>query len=252
MSIALPAKTGTNVYQAVAMGAICLVVGLFCMKPFNPNGRIRDAVENRDFAAVESELKKGANPNARFRKKGEQCYFSLLHCAVGGGETGYGDPRITELLLKSGAIVDDPDSDGRTPLMWSVKADSEASVACSELLLKYGADITFKRDKTNALYEASVSCHTNQIKLLLKNGAKVNATDDSGDTALHRLCRFGYLFNRAKQLPAIRVLLDGGADSNMKNKDGLTPRDILVQEKTTDVISEYDAAIAARNRPAAP
>ena len=38
----------------------------------------------------------------------------------------------------------------------------------------------------------------------------------------------------------------------MKNKDGLTPRDILVQEKTTDVISEYDAAIAARNRPAAP
>ena len=249
MSIALPAKTGKNVYQTVAMGAICLVIGLFCMKPINPNRRIRDAVENRDFAAVESELKKGANPNARYSKKGEELFYSLLHCAVSKA-----DPRITEVLLKAGATVDDLDSDGRTPLMACVLEENDsANVACSELLIRYGAGVNYETEgKTTPLHLAAEAVNTDHVKLLLRNGAKVNVVDSHGNTPLHNVCRLWRRRDPTRQGPTIQALLHSGADPSIRNRDGMTPRDILIRERRTELISEYDAACAVGNAQSTP
>lgn len=59
----------------------------------------------------------------------------------------------------------------------------------------------------------------NLVKMLLRAGADVNATDYSGSTALHYACE---MRNQA----VIPLLLEAHADVSVKNQDGETPLDI--------------------------
>ncbi|KAM9610502.1 ankyrin repeat domain-containing protein 22 isoform 4-T4 [Morphnus guianensis] len=59
----------------------------------------------------------------------------------------------------------------------------------------------------------------NLIKMLLRAGADVNATDFSGSTALHYACEM-------KNQAVIPLLLEAHADTSVKNQDGETPLDI--------------------------
>ncbi|XP_049666804.1 ankyrin repeat domain-containing protein 22 isoform X3 [Accipiter gentilis] len=59
----------------------------------------------------------------------------------------------------------------------------------------------------------------NLIKMLLRAGANVNATDFSGNTALHYACEM-------KNQAVIPLLLEAHADTSVKNQDGETPLDI--------------------------
>lgn len=57
------------------------------------------------------------------------------------------------------------------------------------------------------------------MKLLIENGAEINIKDNDGNTPLHYAAKRGFM-------GIIRLLVENGADINAKNNDGQTPNDI--------------------------
>ncbi|XP_037761267.1 ankyrin repeat domain-containing protein 22 isoform X2 [Chelonia mydas] len=68
----------------------------------------------------------------------------------------------------------------------------------------------------------------NLIKMLLQAGTDVNATDYSGNTALHYACEM-------KNQSVVPLLLEAHADTSIKNKNGESPLDIARRSKFTNI-----------------
>ncbi|MEI9906077.1 MAG: ankyrin repeat domain-containing protein [Asticcacaulis sp.] len=94
-----------------------------------------------------------------------------------------------------------------------------------------GADVAAKnrRGATPLHYAADANRYAPEAQaatvfVLLKAGAIVDAPDKSGVTALHRAVR-------TRAVAAVRMLLAGGADPNLKNGSGSTP--LFLADRTT-------------------
>lgn len=86
----------------------------------------------------------------------------------------------------------------------------------------------------------------NDIELLLKSGAIVDAGDDTGMTALHYACRS----NMTCAEEDIKTLLEYGANVNLPSKNGMTPVMFLLannNEKSLPLLLEYGADIYAQD-----
>ena len=103
----------------------------------------------------------------------------------------YGRPDIARVLLDYGAMANLEDNFGRTPL---------------HLVAEGWADGT---------YNSEQDC-IRVAQLLLEHDADINAQDNDNTTPLHLAC---YNWRTAM----VRVLLDGGAATNSKSKQGKTP-----------------------------
>ena len=81
--------------------------------------------------------------------------------------------------------------------------------------LMNGADINGVSgyDQKTALMLAVIGQHSNTVRLLIEEGADVNARDKDGETPLH------FVTDPA----TARVLIESGADVNARDKDGMTP-----------------------------
>ena len=80
-----------------------------------------------------------------------------------------------------------------------------------------GCRETSQSSETKALLRAAREGHADAVEELLKTpGIDVNATDESGNTALLEAARFGHDH-------VARVLLASGADTKVRDKDGKTP-----------------------------
>lgn len=97
------------------------------------------------------------------------------------------------------------------------------------LLVAHGADCNVQnRRGARPLHYAADANHwdpaaqAETIAYLLSIGAVANAMDKSGVAPLHRAVR-------TRSLPAVRALLDGGADPKLPNKAGSTPLHLAVQ-----------------------
>ncbi|XP_074882110.1 ankyrin repeat domain-containing protein 22 isoform X3 [Buteo buteo] len=99
---------------------------------------------------------------------------------------------------------------GDTPLICACKQGNNRIVS---YLLNRNADVNL-RNKVSKTKQ-----NENLIKMLLRAGADVNATDFSGNTALHYACEM-------KNQAVIPLLLEAHADTSVKNQDGETPLDI--------------------------
>jgi len=64
--------------------------------------------------------------------------------------------------------------------------------------------------KNTALHYAASQAHLNAMSLLIENGADLNAANDRLSTPLHLT---------EKNIDAIRILLEAGADPNLKDAD---------------------------------
>ncbi len=60
------------------------------------------------------------------------------------------------------------------------------------------------------------------LEQLILRGADINAQGEYGTTALHIACAWG-------QLEAVKYLVEKGADLEIKDADGLTPKDVVEQ-----------------------
>jgi len=138
------------------------------------------------------------------------------------------NPALAAALAESGATRQDPSScffaeiahylyAGDTALHMAAAA-FQAPIA--ELLVAHGADVRARnRRGAEPIHYAADTNHwdpnaqAETIGYLLSIGADPNARDKSGVAPLHRAVR-------TRSLPAVRALLDGGADVRLPNKSG--------------------------------
>ena len=96
---------------------------------------------------------------------------------------------------------------------WTKEGDLEEVCKC----IQQGADVNTNAENNGwkALSWASFKGCTEIVKLLLENGADMEAKDNYGETALMLAARWGYV-------KAVKVLLEYGADVDSKSKYGFT------------------------------
>lgn len=140
---------------------------------------------------------------------------NALHFAALKGNT-----KIIELLLQNGFDVDFADSNGETPLFFSITNPFPDSVI---LLLKNGANPNIQNNNgVTPLHFAIKKSNILAMKYLMKAGADPNKPDKSLNTPMH------YISVYSKNYKTLDVFYDywNKLDLNAKNKDGKTPRNI--------------------------
>ncbi len=138
------------------------------------------------------------------------------------------NPRVVELLLKSGANPNATSSpDGETPLMTAARTGNDAAV---KLLLDRGAQIGTKENwrGQDALMWAAAEGHKAVVQLLLEKGADVNTKSKQGYSPLLFAARQGYL-------DIVGSLIAAGADLNATQAQGASALIIAIQNAHWDV-----------------
>ncbi|SEW46138.1 Ankyrin repeat-containing protein [Chitinophaga sp. YR573] len=125
---------------------------------------------------------------------------SLLHIAVARG-----DMKEAEKQLAAGISLNYLAGDGLAPLHWSISNDD----GITEQLLLLGADPdVISTEGATPMMNAVQSNKMEQLLLLLKWKANVNARDYRGFTSLHRAAEMGHE-------DIVKVLLENGADKTI-------------------------------------
>ncbi len=207
------------------------------------------------------------NDGSKFRIDGKTIGYGLGwvvddspgHRSVGhsgGNSTGYRrfiDEKFTIVVLHNGVMDPDglidsiaaivrsaPGGDGSTAQtrLW----DAAMSGDTAEIVraLKDGADIEAldtrkSRNGRRALNWAACFNRPEAIHVLLEHGAKIDAENLSGFTALHHAAETG-------SLKAAEVLLSAGANPIHANRAGERPADTARRHGHTDVAARIDAA----------
>ena len=121
-------------------------------------------------------------------------------------------------------LLDDNDSLLRMAVTYASQASAKK---IAELLLDAGADPNHKTSRGDPLLWVAVLQTGDEevVRLLLKHGADVDATDRLGRNTLHLLSSSSYLGSS----PAIaRLLVDAGGDVNNATRDGETVMHVAV------------------------
>src|SRR5262249_39033929 len=119
------------------------------------------------------------------------------------------DTAMMQVLSVNGADLQAAKSDGTTPLIGAAQWESRRAVP------KLGVPRPIPPEEEHTTLEA--------VKLAIFFGADVNAANDHGDTALHRVAAKRYN-------TVVQFLADAGATLDVKNKEGQTPLAIASQD----------------------
>ncbi|XP_035135647.3 2-5A-dependent ribonuclease isoform X2 [Callithrix jacchus] len=220
-----------------------------------------EAVQKEDVGLVRQLLEGGANVNFQEEEGG----WTALHNAVQmgredivkllllhgadpvlrkkNGATPFiiaaieGNVKLLELFLSKGADVNECDFYGFTAFM---EAAAYGKIRALQFLHERGANVNLRRKTredqerlkkggATALMDAAEEGHEEVLRILLDEmGADVNACDNMGRNALIR----ALLSSRNRNVEATtRLLLDHGADVNVRGEKGKTPLILAVEKK---------------------
>jgi ankyrin repeat protein len=206
------------------------------------NRALTKAAEKGNYAAAQSLLKKGADPNARvsgtwlnytpllravsenhlevaellldwgadpYLESENQCP-AIVYAAHKKGE------KILQLLLARGVPIDSRNSDGSTAVERLVA--SSGSAEDLELLFKFGADPNQETTTGGRLLNRAVHVrNVDAIRTLIRVGADINARDENGRTALINAADYSY-----ESLPLVKILIEAGAEIDAQDLNGST------------------------------
>lgn len=146
----------------------------------------------------------------------------------------YGDSKeLGDLLIKNRANVNAKDNNGKTALMYAVDEHKEELV---DLLIKNKANVNAKDNegKTALMY----ACYDfreypvlnpNIVKSLIRAGANINEVNNGNTALLLAIYTYisGAVYNEEdfndRTFETIRLLINNGANVNIRNKEGETP-----------------------------
>lgn len=198
-----------------------------------------------DLVKVKDLSNKGNSINAKSSLKDQYEGFTPLHMALNNGHKDValylinggadlnvtdklgrtplhlaaynGMPQVAKTLISRRVSVNAATIDGSTPLHSAAIGIKNNKILIKQLLSK-GADINSGRGSTSGtpLIQAARYGNAEIAEMLIKHGADVNATDASGNTALHIAALFG-------RLKYANVILKNNPDVNAKNSSNNTP-----------------------------
>ncbi|KAH0362119.1 hypothetical protein KCU65_g8285, partial [Aureobasidium melanogenum] len=156
--------------------------------------------------------------------RSEVCQTPLIAAAKAGNHD------LCRLLLAKGAFVDFQAPDDDTALIAAAEAGKLSTV---QMMLKSRADVKIVgRFKRTALLAAAIGREEqfhDIVRLLIRNGAGIDAQDSDGETALHSAARAG-------DLDLVRLLISKKAKINVKNDEGRSALDFACGENHLEVI----------------
>lgn len=168
---------------------------------------LSSAAKMGHLAIVQLLLEKGAAVDCRVSRNRQ----TPLSLAAESGHTA-----VIQLLLEKGAVIDSHGgSDGMTPLSF---AASSGHIAVMQLLLEKGAAVDYQDDYGwTPLSRAMCQGHEDAVLLLLEKGAHVEAPRDTDRWIPHSLAA------SVESPGISRLLLGNGAAVNARDKHYQTP-----------------------------
>ena len=165
--------------------------------------------------------------------------------------------RVKELLDK-GVDVNMRGNDRNTPIMEAAYAGHIDTV---KLLLDHGADLSAKKNdgatpiglagrskdvvdllkNVSALVDAAGKGDIQILKELTDKGTPVNGLDQFGNSALTAACYGG-------KTDSVKLLLEKGANPNIKKSDGETPLSLATAQKHAEIVELLNQAIAKQSK----
>ena len=139
--------------------------------------------------------------------------------------------------LVSRVDVDDPLGQSQEPLLFY--AIQENNLEAVKLLIKKGASIEMLFSDLNALMNCSIKGRTAIGAYLISIGANVNSFNSRRNTALIYAARYG-------RLPFVKLLLDNGANAEVKNITNISALDYA--EKFAEVAISEQLRLTIENK----
>jgi len=148
--------------------------------------------------------------------------YTPLHYAVAGGSK-----EIAVTLLDLGAEPNAVDHNEMTALHL---ACSSGRSDIGKALLRRGASVAMiDSEGRSALYYYCLCGDTAEfVDEMFNRGADVHATESGGSTLLHAACECG-------SLSVVQLLFQRGLSFSSKNRIGVTPLDVVLEGKQTDL-----------------
>lgn len=226
-------------------GRVALAVVIAVLSPAQQSpalnerdGQLLNAAYNGDTASVQKLLMEGANVDARDVQDGR----TALAIATEAGQTD-----AAAVLIGKGANLESKDNFGNTALIRAVKHGQAAAV---KLLLERGANPEASDDGGETPLMAAAGAYqasAEMTRLVLEKKVKTEARDAAGQAALMYAASAG-------NVGCARLLLDHGANIEVKGSDGNTPLidaafDTRIGDSaaTLKALLEAGAKIEARN-----
>jgi hypothetical protein len=143
---------------------------------------------------------------------------------------------IIQVLIKYGADINAPNSQGWTPLMESIRYGMPD---VTKFLLERGANVNVITPNGQTILELAMEVLSTKklLRLLIEKGANPNVQNSSGDTLL-------YFLIRERDTNSIKVLLEHDVNVNIKNKRGLTPlteAEMIGQTDIAELLRQHGA-----------
>lgn len=138
--------------------------------------------------------------------------------------------------INQGFDVDTKDKSGETALHVAVQ---HGNLEIVRFLLDKGAKINIKdKEKRTAILMIADSFADDKRKiarLLISNGANVDAQNDDNETLLMWACN--------ENVEITKILLEAGANPNLKDKDGDTALSMTVSDEIKRLLKQYGARV---------
>ncbi|NOU19935.1 MAG: hypothetical protein HOO91_20440 [Bacteroidales bacterium] len=223
----------------------------------NLNELFLSSIDSGNYQLVSYLLLKGADPNYFNKKDSIQFEYSALMLA-----TFHGDFDIASLLIKKGADVNYKNSDGTNALIVAAK---RGYYNIAELLIKNGSNVNNRTiNKSSALFEAVKQLNDSITNLLLVNKAQVNVNNRFNLTPLQYSTGYNLLYfklngennideeidtfiHHTKANKISEMLINAGADLNVKDIYGFTPLLVATQLNNLELVKTLCTAGADPN-----